>query len=176
MTDNNYNPVAFETEMQEYLALEAERDRIAKAESKSGTIDGHFVFVYGSLKMDHGNHDMLRQGNGVFIGEAVTSEAEFDMRSMTAFPAVYRGGKHQIAGEVYAVDNNCLRSLDRLEGNGHFYTRAEVKVRVYNRFGLGMIDFEVPAWIYLVPASFAEDEPSVGKADEQESRVLNWKR
>lgn len=136
------------------------------------------MFVYGSLKFGYGNHSLIREGNGVFIGEAVTVDSDLDMLSMSAFPAVFRGGEHQIAGEVYAVGNACLASLDRLEGNGHFYTREEVLVQVHNRFGLGMTDFTVPAWIYMVDAPSGNEGSwrSPYRPNQSEGRILNWKR
>jgi gamma-glutamylcyclotransferase (GGCT)/AIG2-like uncharacterized protein YtfP len=174
MPSNNY-----EEEIRLFLEEQENYDRKASSYNRSPTNDGHMMFVYGSLKFGYGNHDLIRHGNGVFIGEAVTVDSDLDMLSMSAFPAVYRGGNHQIAGEVYAVGNPCLVSLDRLEGNGHFYTREEVLVKVHNRFGLGMTDFTVPAWIYMVPAPSEVETGwrSVYRPNSSaESRVLNWKR
>lgn len=170
---NNY-----EAEIRLFLEEQENQDRRAYSNNRSPTNDGHFVFVYGSLKSGFGNHDLIRHGNGVFIGEAVTVDSDLDMLSMTAFPAVFRGGEYQIAGEVYAVGNACLASLDRLEGNGHFYTREELPVKVHNRFGLGMTNFTVPAWIYMVdaPSEIESGWRSLYRPERSDRRILNWKR
>ena len=107
----------------------------------------HPVFVYGSLKRGFGNHDCLSDAK--FVGNAVTENSEYVMHSYGAFPAVSEaknGVAYYVAGELYLVTRSIFEVLDRLEGNGHFYTRKLVNVLTDN--GQTM-----RAWMYLVPAT-----------------------
>ena len=84
----------------------------------------HKVFVYGSLKVGYGNHRVL---NGAeYVGVHKTLEPNWEMMSLGGFPGVIRG-KNLIEGEVYTVDDGGLERLDRLEGNGSFYNREQIK-------------------------------------------------
>lgn len=100
-------------------------------------------FVYGTLKKGYGNHRVL--GNSTFIGEAI-SVIKYELYN-GGFPLAYRSVKGlKVKGELYCVLNEkVVQDLDRLEGNGHFYTRA-------------LRDFEhlpskklTTAWIYEIP-------------------------
>ena len=80
----------------------------------------NFVFVYGSLKNGFHNHKVMKDSQ--FIGIATTKE-KYDMFSYSSFPAVIPNGDYHIKGEIYYVDDETLKELDRLEGNGSFYKR-----------------------------------------------------
>ena len=102
----------------------------------------HRVFVYGSLKRGRYNNDLLRESR--FIGERITQDETWIMRSLGGFPGVvkqYHGGlSASICGDLYEVDDMTLARLDRLESNGHFYNRELVKLR----------DESEPAWMYVL--------------------------
>lgn len=102
----------------------------------------HRVFVYGSLKRGRHNNDILYDGR--FIGERVTQDETWVMRSLGGFPGVvkeFHGGRSaSIYGELYEVDDMTLARLDRLESNGQFYNRELVKLR----------DESEPAWMYVL--------------------------
>ena len=83
------------------------------------------VFVYGSLLSDLGNHYVLDSAR--FIGAATTAPV-FTFYDLGAFPAAVEGGDTAILGEVYAVNDATLVSLDRLEGVPDFYSRNECDV------------------------------------------------
>jgi gamma-glutamylaminecyclotransferase len=95
------------------------------------------VFVYGSLKKGYGNNRLL--SNAEFLGERVTSssyilgdvgfpymfpraafEEDFNERNANLFKPVQ--------GELYAVDEPTLASLDCLEGEGIHYHRIEIAI------------------------------------------------
>lgn len=105
------------------------------------------VFVYGSLKRGYGNHGFLVDQN--FLGVAKTSESNFYMVSLGAFPATIRheSGK-KITGEVYEVDEQTFKSLDQLEGQGSLYSRNKEMFDLQN-------GKKVEAWIYLMPRQIA---------------------
>ncbi len=102
------------------------------------------VFVYGTLKEGHGNHEYLLAGNPEVkkLGRCYIS-GDYRMYSNGAFPMVTRGSDParvtHIVGEVYEVGEDTLDALDALEGHPDWYCREKV---------------ETPwkkAWVYLMP-------------------------
>lgn len=83
------------------------------------------IWVYGSLKRDHGNGRLLKTSR--FLGTAI-SEPEFTLLNLGSFPGIVREGTTAIHGEVYEVDDETLQRLDRLEGHPSFYERQHVAV------------------------------------------------
>jgi gamma-glutamylaminecyclotransferase len=100
----------------------------------------HLVFVYGSLKQGFGNHHFLR--TATLLEATRTGSRAFRMESMGGFPAVVKNGSYAIEGELYEVDDETLRNLDRLEGNGRFYNRELV-----------FLSSGHTAWMYLLMPS-----------------------
>lgn len=88
-----------------------------------------YVFVYGTLKRNHGNHHVL--GNSEFIGQGITTDSNYDMYN-GGFPFVdfkEAGGSGRIIGEIYkVVDDHTSRRLDMLEGVPHLYVHHTTKV------------------------------------------------
>jgi gamma-glutamylcyclotransferase (GGCT)/AIG2-like uncharacterized protein YtfP len=84
------------------------------------------VFVYGSLKEGFGNHGILEGSE--FICSTRTKGRSYRMISLDAFPAVLRGGKNAISGELYQVDLMTMLYLDMLESNGELYERKLVEL------------------------------------------------
>ena len=88
------------------------------------------AFVYGTLQQAYGNHRVMREAKGRFIGIAHTE---------TKYP-MYCGGipylvnephqGHHVRGELYEVQGSWT-PLDRLEGTPTFYYRAVRNVVVY---------------------------------------------
>jgi len=78
-------------------------------------------------------------GNARFVAYATTKGKMF---SSGGFPMVVADDDERsiIHGEIYDVDDDTLRHLDRLEGHPDWYCRHEVPTS-YS-----------PAWIYLMPA------------------------
>jgi gamma-glutamylaminecyclotransferase len=85
----------------------------------------HLVFVYGTLRQEEVNHDLLVRAR--FVAEART-EPCFDLFDLGAFPAMSAGGETAVLGEVYAVDEATLARLDRLEGHPSFYERTQIRL------------------------------------------------
>ena len=88
----------------------------------------HLVFVYGSLKKNNENHQML--DGSLFLGRAWTKLKSFVMIH-NHFPAVLMEtgpDKKAIEGELYEVDIPTLKDLDCLEANGVLYKRRRVHV------------------------------------------------
>ena len=106
------------------------------------------IFVYGTLKRGSCRSHVLK--NQRFVGEAKTV-AEYRMYNTGSFPALVED-EHgvPVEGEVWEVDENCLRILDAVEGVPILYKRkpvvlatpslAEVETYIYQKSVDGMPD------------------------------------
>lgn len=97
-----------------------------------------YVFVYGSLKKNFHNNDLL--SNAEFIGNGVT-DSKYFMINLGNFPGVISGFS-KISGEVYKINFEILQDLDILEGNGEFYQRHEIPI--HGNFGI------INAFMYML--------------------------
>lgn len=104
------------------------------------------VFVYGSLKKGFGNHRFLSDqemlGKGYVEG--------FEMYSLGRFPGI-KEGQGRVVGELYRVDEDTFRALDRLEGHPVMYQRQ-----------LNLVTTDegdkVEAWVYVYQGNPSDDE------------------
>jgi gamma-glutamylcyclotransferase (GGCT)/AIG2-like uncharacterized protein YtfP len=94
----------------------------------------HLVFVYGTLLGGEVNHSLL---SGAALLGPHRTEPCLTLYLLGAYPGVVKGGRTAVAGEVYRVDGETLRLLDRLEDYPRLY-RREIIPTVHGR-----------AWIYL---------------------------
>jgi len=76
----------------------------------------------------------------LFLG-AYTTEPVFTMLDLGPYPGVIRGGITAIVGEVYAINSDLLRRLDRLENCPRTYYRISLSTPFGN------------AWFYLYRAA-----------------------
>ena len=81
------------------------------------------VFVYGTLMRGQGNARFLEGAE--FVRPAETGPG-FELFSMGSFPAMSRGGKASVKGELYLVDDDTLKVLDSLENHPRLYRREEI--------------------------------------------------
>lgn len=95
--------------------------RAARPKPASATL----VFTYGTLMSGERNHRLLRIAR--FVGAASTLP-RYELRDLSAFPALVRGGTRAVAGELYEVDAPTLFALDQLEGHPDFYRRARIRL------------------------------------------------
>lgn len=71
------------------------------------------VAVYGSLRSDMSNHDLLKTSE--YLGEFKT-EPVFSLYSLGGYPGLKEGGNTSVVMEVYAVDETVAKRVDQLEG------------------------------------------------------------
>ena len=86
------------------------------------------VFVYGTLKRGCRNHHHLADQK--FLGEARTASG-FTLYSMGNHPGMVRSTdtSHDVTGELWEVDDDCLAELDKLEGvDEAHYERVAIKL------------------------------------------------
>ena len=102
------------------------------------------LFVYGTLKKGHGNHGLIEDCE--HVGNFYTD------KSLTLLVAglpflVKREGAGAL-GEVYRIDKDILRAVDRLEGHPSFYKREKITVTNIDDGS------QVEAYVYLHPDTF----------------------
>src|SRR6056300_468716 len=87
----------------------------------------NYVFVYGTLKANHGNHRLLETSN--FIRN---SKIKGSLWEVSVFPGYKLEGDGTVYGEIYEVSDETLQRLDFLEGysedrNDNMYNRVLVE-------------------------------------------------
>ena len=89
----------------------------------------YLVSCYGSLRRGMGNHQYYlseSEYKGTF-----TTEPEYTLHSLSAYPGLKLNGNTSVVMEVYEVDEDTLKNLNRLEGyrpgeTSTFYDRIEI--------------------------------------------------
>ena len=87
------------------------------------------VSCYGSLRRGMGNHHYYLS-NSNYKGTFPT-EPEYTLHSLSAYPGLKLNGNTSVVMEVYEVDEDTLKNLNRLEGYrpgepATFYDRIEI--------------------------------------------------
>ena len=73
----------------------------------------YLVACYGSLRRGMGNHHYYlseSEYKGTF-----TTEPEYTLHSLSAYPGLKLNGNHSVVMEAYEVDEETLKNLNRLE-------------------------------------------------------------
>lgn len=122
------------------------------------------VFVYGTLKKGYGNNILL--GHSPCIHKQVrTLNPSFVMGCTGGFPVVRKtsGQFFKIEGEMYSVNDETMKRLDRLEGYPSMYTREQI-----------LLDSGDTAWIYLYRDerfNYFRDFPTVYKSTDNSAQI-----
>lgn len=113
-------------------------------------VDGHLVFVYGSLKRGFYNHRRLRRHT--YLANVVT-EPSFALYGLGRYPGMIRASHqpHEVHGELWQVDERGLIDLDRLEVNSRLYQRELIPV--FNE----LCRWQAWAYLYLGDVSGCEE-------------------
>lgn len=95
------------------------------------------VFVYGTLKKGYSNHHYLH--GQTFIQEAETLP-NYRLWDCGRYPCMVEDKKgNSIQGEVWEVDEHCLRAMDRLEGVPFLYRRDVIKLENFHKPVIGYL-------------------------------------
>jgi gamma-glutamylaminecyclotransferase len=86
----------------------------------------HVLFVYGTLLSGEANHPVL--SGAEFRGPASTLP-EFELVDLGAYPALVRGGRDAVSGELYRVSPELLRIVDSFEGHPTLFRRSVIALR-----------------------------------------------
>ena len=137
------------------------------------------VFVYGTLKRGGENHRFIARQE--FLGEATTL-AQYRLYQLDGYPGLVEvapGSGVAVRGEIWEVDDDCLRRLDLLEGlHVGLYRRQPAHLQapqnhegvvcyVYNRSVEGCKDLGTS----FGPPPPPEPEPEPDPHDYDESEV-----
>lgn len=83
------------------------------------------VFVYGTLKKGMGNHSVMIEAKGRFLG--TTKVRGYACINTPWFPYAFKKDEAIIEGEVFAIPKENIYILDTLEGYPGFYNREITK-------------------------------------------------
>ena len=89
----------------------------------------YLVACYGSLRRGMSNYQYYLS-NSEYKG-TFTTEPEYTLHSLSAYPGLKLNGNTSVVMEVYEVDEDTLKNLNRLEGycpgeKSTFYDRIEI--------------------------------------------------
>ncbi|CAD5213355.1 unnamed protein product [Bursaphelenchus okinawaensis] len=133
----------------------------------------HLVFVYGTLKRNEPNHQVMSntlRGVASFAGTArMTQKYPLIISTQYNIPFLLKdaGNGEYVQGELYNVEDEKLVELDELENHPHFYVRHEEKFELISDKNGEKIKGNVIAWVYLLPTWTAS-------LLEQGTTPLNW--
>lgn len=127
------------------------------------------VFVYGTLKAGHRNHHILKGDGAELIGETTTKDDSYLMKEFESVsnpgkftPGVFANGDKKIKGELYAVTQEVMDRLDKLEELGKKYCRQFVK-----------LDSGHQAWMYIEIAGNRTPLPNSPHV-KKENKTYEW--
>ena len=87
------------------------------------------LFVYGTLKQRHSNHDRF-MSHAKYLGDGATQQSIWALYDLGFFPALTYG-QMKVEGEVYEVTDYELGQIDMLEGtDSGLYQRHMIVVEV----------------------------------------------
>jgi gamma-glutamylcyclotransferase (GGCT)/AIG2-like uncharacterized protein YtfP len=102
-----------------------------------------FIFVYGTLKRGGTSNGFLASQR--YVGPASTEPA-FRLHQLDGYPGMVPAspGGYSVEGEIWEVDRECLKRLDKWEGTDiGLYARAPIRLLPPNS------TLEAEAYIYL---------------------------
>lgn len=85
------------------------------------------IFVYGTLKKGYHNHHLIARQK--FVCEAKTKPV-YRLYHNGGFPCMVEADNNGVSvkGEIYEVDEICLKRLDKLEGTPYLYSRETLQI------------------------------------------------
>ena len=85
------------------------------------------VFVYGTLMKNCYNHERYLNGQK-YLGQAVLPG--YALYNLGSYPGIISDKNEKVLGELYEIDQQILKRLDVLEGNGSLYIRHYAEVMI----------------------------------------------
>lgn len=131
----------------------------------------HLVFVYGTLRSGHSNNHLLKEAYCYGTG---STEASYSMYLISGYPYVTSSAtRYPIIGELYAVDDETLKILDRMEGHPRHYERRETTIIVGNEHYVAWMYFRDPRGILMHSGDFSEVGIDKAQAPEAPANSAN---
>jgi gamma-glutamylaminecyclotransferase len=114
----------------------------------------HLVFVYGTLRNGHSNHHLLKDAYCYGTG---CTEASYVMYLISGYPYVTSSeARYPIVGELYAVDDDTLKTLDSMEGHPRYYERKKTTVIVGENHRVAWVYFRDPQGVMMQSGDYNE--------------------
>ena len=87
----------------------------------------HIIFVYGTLMKGESNHYYIE--NQQYLGKAAIHG--YNLYNLGHYPGI-RPSEHKtrtVYGELYSIDDNALKEVNRLEGEGSLYLLRQTEAQ-----------------------------------------------
>lgn len=84
-----------------------------------------WLFVYGSLLPGERDAELLKDARHV---RSATTPATYHLVELNGFPAMVRGGRLAITGEIYAVSREALREIDIRKEHPILFQRETIEL------------------------------------------------
>jgi gamma-glutamylaminecyclotransferase len=91
----------------------------------AGDVREYRLFVYGSLLPGERDHELLTAAR--HLGPAQTPP-EYYLVELNAFPALVRGGRTSVSGELYMVDTPTLLAIDVKKEHPVLFQRSTIEL------------------------------------------------
>jgi gamma-glutamylcyclotransferase (GGCT)/AIG2-like uncharacterized protein YtfP len=96
--------------------------------SKANVLQDSYVAVYGTLKHGYSNHYYMNRS--IWIGSGHTKDKYPLVVRGLPYLIEDKGNGHNVEVEVYRVNEDAMKDLDRLEGHPRFYERVQVPIKL----------------------------------------------
>lgn len=89
------------------------------------------IFTYGTLKRGQCRNHVV--ASHTFCGEA-TTKPNYRLYTQGSYPCLKKveGLGESIPGEVWEIDEECLKKLDRIEGHPTLYKRETIELNEFD--------------------------------------------
>lgn len=105
-----------------------------------------YLFCYGTLKRGESNHDFI--ANCEYVGDYFTDKT-FTL-VVAGLPFLVKRKGVGVKGQLFKIDKDTLRAVDRLEGHPNFYRREIITVTNVDS------GEDMEAYAYIHPDTFNE--------------------
>ena len=110
--------------------------------SKNNIFRDNVVAVYGTLKYGYNNYENYLRGKSIYMGVGVTQKKYPLVIERLPYLSPVEGLGHHVDVDVFRVDDDTFKDLDRLEGHPRWYNRKETSIVMTD----GSV---VTAWVYF---------------------------
>ena len=90
------------------------------------------LFIYGTLKRNEYNNQVLKGAKGKFISEGETVLTH--SLTFEAYPELHKDGDEFVKGEVWEIPEEHIDFIDTFEGHPTFYKRDIIAIRTAKEF------------------------------------------
>ena len=119
----------------------------------------HNIFVYGTLKRNFVATGLNRFPEAKYVAEAITKDASYSLHDLGNFPATLIEGDNHIKGEIWSVNDEIMKYLDRYEGYPSLFDRTQIETS------------QGKAWMYYMRSVLDFNSK---KVNPDENNIVQW--